>query len=347
MEDIQANVTIGFPVYNVEKYIYRSLESALNQDFDNYEIIVVDDCGSDKSMEIVDKLAKSHPKGEIIRIIRHQQNKGLAEARNTAIKNAKGKYIFFLDSDDHIPTNALSTLFNAAEKYQTDVTYGSSYKEKEGEIFEDSDNKLSFTLFINPGEYTTFLYSNIQDIIPEVVWNILFSMDFLRKNDLLFPDIRRQEDLAFDEVFQPCVKKAVILPDKTYYYVVREDSLMNRKVRDKINISEVERAIRLCNIMKKSCYKYRNEVFYAGKCAKVMKRCFFQAAGILKHRHQFTENITDKEIRDIMKHPDSFLKILTFKQLKSYNLLYFFIGILPPKLSIKLIKYICHKKNYF
>ena len=347
MEDIQANVTIGFPVYNVEKYVFRSLESALNQDFDNYEIIVVDDCGSDKSMDVVTKLAKSHPKGEIIKIIRHQQNKGLAEARNTAIKNSKGKYIFFLDSDDYIPTNALSTLYNTAEKYQTDVAYGSSYKEKGGAIYEESDNKLPFTLFVNPGEYTSYLYSNIRDIIPVVAWNALFSMDFLRKNDLLFPDIRYQEDLAFDEFFQPCVKKAVIIPNKTYYYVMREDSLMNKQAREKINISEAERAIKLCNIMKESCYKCRNEVFYAGKCAKVMKKCFFQVAGILKHRHQFTENILDKEIRDIMRHPNSFLRILTFKQLKCYNLLYYFIGILPPKLSIKVINYVCHKKNYF
>ena len=90
-------ITVGFPVYNVEDYVYNSLLSVLNQDFDSYEVVVVDDCGSDKSMDIIRNLISTHPCGRKVRIIKHSQNKGLAEARNTTIKNAMSKYIFFLE----------------------------------------------------------------------------------------------------------------------------------------------------------------------------------------------------------------------------------------------------------
>ena len=98
MINYEYKVTIGFPVYNVEKYVYKSLESILAQDFDDYEVIVVDDCGTDRSMETILELKETHSKGNHVRIIKHEQNKGLAEARNTAIKNARSKYIFFLYS---------------------------------------------------------------------------------------------------------------------------------------------------------------------------------------------------------------------------------------------------------
>lgn len=346
MENYKYKVTIGFPVYNVEKYVYHSLSSVLNQDFDDFEVIIVDDCGYDHSMDVIQELILTHPKKKHVRIIKHKQNEGLAEARNTIIKNANSKYIYFVDSDDYISKDALSILFKAAERYHTDVVYGSSFKHEGERIYEEDDNRLPLMYFLNPGDYTSYLYNNIRDVIPVVAWNALFSMDFLHKNNLLFPNIRYQEDLAFDELFQPFVQKAVLLPNKTYYYVMRADSLMNKQFRDKISINEVTRTINLCNILKETCQNSKNKVFYSGKCAKTMKKCFFQVAGIIKHRHQFTETLSNREIRDIMKHPESLFFILTHKQLRKYNLLYYIIGVLPPNLSISLIKIICKKKGY-
>ena len=208
-------ISVGFPVYNVESYVRQSLISILNQDFDNYEIIVVDDSGKDKSMNIIKELASSHPYGNKIRIIKHEINKGLAEARNTAIKNAKGKYIYFLDSDDYITPNALSTLYSAAEKYQADVVWGSNYKQREEKIWTENDDILPHRIFQKDGEFTSYLYSKLKDDLPNTAWNILFSMDFLNRNNLQFPNIRFQEDIAFDEIFHPYIKKAVMLPDLT------------------------------------------------------------------------------------------------------------------------------------
>lgn len=339
-------VSVGFPVYNVGKYVYRSLMSILDQVFDSFEIIIVDDCGNDRSMEIISNLLKSHPKRNHTHIIRHEQNAGLAEARNTAIKNAKGKYIYFLDSDDYITPNALSVLYSAAEKYQADVVWGSNYKQRDEEIWTENDDILPRRIFQKDGEFTSYLYSNLKDDLPNTAWNILFSMDFLNRNNLLFPNIRFQEDIAFDEIFHPCIKKAVMLPDLTYYYLLRDDSLMNVQSRESINNHEVDRSYELCKLLKSNCKKWENDQIYGGICAKIMRRCFFQVAGILKHRNRFTSSVPDRVIRDMMKHPASLVSIIRFKQLRKYNLFYYILGILPPKVSVSVLFYICKKKGY-
>ena len=340
------NITIGFPVYNVEKYVQRSLVSILEQDFDNYEIVIVDDCGNDNSMNIIQNIIKYHPNGYRANIIKHERNAGLAEARNTAIKKAKGKYIYFLDSDDYITQNALSTLYSYAEKYHADVVWGSNYKQREEKIWTEKDDILPYKVFQKDGEFTSYLYSKLKDDLPNTAWNILFSMDFLNKYNLQFPNIRFQEDIAFDEIYHPCIRNAVMLPNLTYYYLLREDSLMNVQSRGSIGKHEVDRSFELCKLLKINSEKWKNDSIYGGVCAKIMRRCFFQVAGVIKHRNRFTSHISDREIRDMMKHPSSLTKIIRFKQLRKYNLFYYFLGALPPKLSVYAIEYICKRKGY-
>ena len=257
-------ISVGFPVYNVESYVRQSLISILNQDFDNYEIIVVDDSGKDKSMNIIKELASSHPYGNKIRIIKHEINKGLAEARNTAIKNAKGKYIYFVESDDRITPNTLSTFYDATEKYQAEVVIGSNYKQKGEDIWVEDGDVFPSIQFLKVGEFTSYLYQNMKDIMPNTAWNILFNMDFLNKNHLLFPNIRFQEDIAFDELYHPCIQKIVFLSDLTYYYLLRADSLMNVQARNSIGINEVERSVKLCELLKTTCKNYAEKTFYGG-----------------------------------------------------------------------------------
>ena len=99
------------PVWGVEKYIRRCLESVLNQDFDDMEVLVVDDCSPDKSIEIVEEIKDKHPKGEKIRIIHQPCNMGCWAARNRILEEAKGKYILLIDSDDFFTEGAISALY--------------------------------------------------------------------------------------------------------------------------------------------------------------------------------------------------------------------------------------------
>ena len=111
-------LSIVVPVYNVEKYILRCICSLLNQDYDEYEIIIVNDGTPDKSIEVI----KDNCKDSRISII-NQENKGLSAARNTGLANAKGDYIWFVDSDDWIEENCLSQIIRRIGETNADVVY--------------------------------------------------------------------------------------------------------------------------------------------------------------------------------------------------------------------------------
>ena len=93
-------VTIGIPVYNVEKYIRSSLDSALAQTFESIEFLILDDCGTDKSIDIVKEYQQTHPRGKDIRIVRQPHNMGIGETRNRILDETRTKYLYMLDSDD-------------------------------------------------------------------------------------------------------------------------------------------------------------------------------------------------------------------------------------------------------
>jgi len=103
------------PFYNVEKYIGACLDSLYAQDIseEEYEVICVDDCSPDKSRDIVLKFQRKH---DNLKLITHEENKCLGGARNTGINVAKGKYLWFVDSDDMIRPNCLKTLISLCEK---------------------------------------------------------------------------------------------------------------------------------------------------------------------------------------------------------------------------------------
>ena len=338
-------VTIGVPVFNVADYIYASLTSALNQDMDDIEILIIDDCGTDSSMEIVHQLQNSHSKGKYIRIIRHEQNKGIAEARNTILHEAQGKYLFFLDSDDLIMPSTISILYQAAEREKAELTYGST-------TVREMDGK-EHPFFIFPqltisGEHAlvNYIYKDIRQNIPNYVWNILFLTKFLRNHRFSFPPFRVSEDAMFNELIQSKVTKAVLLPNITYVYVKRPNSLMNFQSRDTISIQEALTTLNYSEMQKKMCQQYCHEPYYGGKCAKTMKNILYRVCGILKHRNQLTGSISDRELRNIMQHPASLSEILNFKQQKCANLLFWLLGKLPPKLSIWIIRIIGKQKGY-
>ena len=123
MAEYLCSVTIGIPVYNAEKYIERCLISVLDQTFEDYEVLVVDDRGTDNSILKVEEIANNHVNGKKLRIVHHDRNKGVAEARNTIIDEASGKYLFFMDSDDRISEDAISLLFDTAENTNAETVW--------------------------------------------------------------------------------------------------------------------------------------------------------------------------------------------------------------------------------
>ena len=125
-------VSIIIPIYNVEKYVAECLNSVISQTYDHSKIecIIVNDCTTDDSMDIVYEIIKKYDGGMSFIICRHEHNEGLSSARNTGIEVAKGNYIFFIDSDDYIYPNSLELLLNASKIYgYSDMVVGNFYYE--------------------------------------------------------------------------------------------------------------------------------------------------------------------------------------------------------------------------
>lgn len=330
-------VSIGIPVYNVEPYIEKCLLSVLNQTYQNLEVLIIDDLGTDCSMTIVESLQSSHPLGKLIRIIKHPINKGLGEARNTVIENANGEYLCFVDSDDYIEPQTIELLLKEAEMYRTDVVLASSRKV----VYGTNEEVPTFTyskkeVLVGKDVFANYLCQDLRWHIGINAWNILFSLVFLQRNNLRFA-ARKDEDALFLSDFYSEVERAVLLPDITYNYVLRPGSIMGNQARDHIPTSEIRERFKTDAKMTERSVRLRGRSFYDVHCARVMKHKFRAACVALRHRKRFTEPLTNQEIRQELKHPASLSDIIHFKRYKYFNLFFYIIGRFPPPLSVGIV----------
>ena len=211
-------VSVIIPVYNVEKYIEACLDSVLSQSYHNYEIICVDDCGQDKSMDIV--RAKQSCLPDKIRIIESEENVGLGGARDKGIKYASGDYITFLDSDDYIREDYIETYIREAKKENADVIYGSYIRDINGKKVDcRSDGKEELSEWIDVSACTKF-----------------YKREFLLKNNLDFRGIRIYEDELF--MYKLLLKSPVIsrIDYSGYYYILNTESITKGKITDRSNL---------------------------------------------------------------------------------------------------------------
>ena len=168
------------PVYNVEKYLQECVESIIIQDYQNFEIILVDDGSTDNSSKICDELKQKDSRISVI----HQQNQGLSGARNTGIINAKNDFIIFLDSDDYwLYNGALKAIADCIEKNNADLIIWNSIKFLDGNTIEIENAR-----FIN---YSVRKYEPKNEIIGEYVyracaWDKAIKTEIIKKNNLNF-----------------------------------------------------------------------------------------------------------------------------------------------------------------
>ena len=221
-------VTLAIPIYNVERYVERSLLSALNQSFEDIEFLIVDDKGTDNSMKIVKDIKLTHPRGKSIRIVDHVVNKGLGATRNTSIENAQGKYLYFMDSDDVIEPDTIKVLYDIMEKEHADVVE-SSYQtcSVDGYVYE----KHILPPIKTVGHYALCDWMNRSRMYYDgYIWNKLYDLSFLRSNNISCTDIRKNEDVLFSFQVVLKAKSIVTVPFVSYNYVMRSDSIVHQKV---------------------------------------------------------------------------------------------------------------------
>lgn len=223
-------VTIAIPIYNVEKYVEKSILSALNQTYADIDFLIVDDKGSDTSMDIVKRIQSTHPRGNHIRIIDHGINKGLGAARNTAIDNAIGDYLYFMDSDDIIETETISKLCEVMIREKVDIVEG-SYQvcSIDGNILR----KQVLPPRKNAEEFAICKWMKECRLYYDgYAWNKLYNLQFLRSNNIRCIQSHRNEDVFFSFQVVLCAKSIVTLSDITYNYLMRPGSIVNQVVDD-------------------------------------------------------------------------------------------------------------------
>jgi len=335
-------ITIGIPIYQVEKYVTKCIESVLCQTYENLEIMAVDDCGTDKSIYLVEQLQHSHPRGNQICIVHHTENKGLAECRNTIIEHANGKYIYFLDSDDYIEPEAIELLYAAAEEAQSQVTYGSfRHVDTSGNNCR-TGGQLPNKTFLKPGEFQHYICQDLKTHVNITSWNILFLTQFIRDNQLRF-HFRKAEDFVFFTDFYPLSSRVVFLSDITYNYLIREDSITSRQSRQTIPAEEMEIGFNIIEYITCNAQKLVKKDYYDVHCAKLMKHKLNIVCAYLKHRHQITPSIADERLHHVMLHPTTFMEVLKFRQYKFMNLAFFVLGHLPVKIMLSICGVIARK----
>ena len=216
-------ISIIVPVFNVEKYLERCVESLVNQTYSNIEIILVDDKSPDNCPQMCDDWAK---KDDRIKVVHKEKNEGLGFARNTGIENALGDYIIFVDSDDYIDLKTCETAKNALEKNNADIccylwadVYQNNIKnnhiiEKTVSYEKDRIAQEFLTRSIAPNETDTEKDIGISSCMA------IYKASLFEDKKLRFVSEREylNEDMIFRIELCKHINKAVIIPDNLYFY---------------------------------------------------------------------------------------------------------------------------------
>ena len=338
-------VTIGIPVYNVEKFIRLTMDSALAQSFQSIEFLILDDCGTDKSVDIVRKYQQTHPRGKDIRIVRQPQNGGLGRARNRIIDEARGRYLYHLDADDTIAPNTIELLYENAQKHRADIVYGSYERIEE---FGEEKRRVPYIyqakIFKEEDSFATFAYSSYSSLQCNN-WNYLIDIDILRKNNLRVQPVNFWEDLSFTMDLPTYITRAVLLPDITYYYYCRNGSLSNFQKRNYIAKKEIMETIQAVNQNKDHSDRIRSKSYFPQRMYKLMMTDFYMVCTILEKKEIIKPAFSNRELRDIMRSPLSFNEIMRFKTRRWQNLFLYLLGKLPPFLFVWVLKLIDKKRE--
>ena len=338
-------VTIGIPVYNVEKYIRESLESALAQTFRDIEFLICDDCGTDSSIAIVQEYQHKHHRGADIRIVRQPQNMGLGCARNRMISEARGRYIYFMDSDDLLSPNTIELLYEQAQKYDADMVYGSMEKV----LLYDNERHVKnasypYQVFLHENEFASWVYEKY-DRLQASTCNFLIKTDIYRKNDIAYKPINYWEDFTTTMDLPTYVTRVVLLPEVTYYYMCRTGSMSNYQQRESIQKDEILQTMQVVAMIKDSSERILHKPYFSNRMLKVMKTCFYICCTVLRNWEKINPGFKKNELRDFMRYPIPFDCVLSFKSHCLNHLLLYVMGVLPSSLSVALIRLVGRLKR--
>lgn len=248
-------ISIIVPVYNIEKYLPRCIESILDQTYKNWEAIFINDGSTDNSLKILEEYKK---RDERIKII-DKKNAGSGAARNTGIEHSGGGYLAFLDSDDWYEKNFLEKLYNNLIENNSDVAMCNPKM-----TYDDmSKNKKINTYFFNEIELNKTPEKILRILAMPVVWNKLYKKEIIVKNGIKFPNCSFCEDVEFLYKTFLYVNKVSKIEDTLYNYYQREDSV-TKKVKEE-SIEQLYQVLKNIENYIKNNFNSKLEIFYLYK----------------------------------------------------------------------------------
>ncbi len=215
------------PCYNVAPYVGRCIESIEHQDIpaSEYEVICVDDCSKDNTVEVIKEYQKQYPN---IRLICHTENKTAGGARNTGMDAAKGEYLWFVDPDDQVEANVLKKIYQQAILQDVDIqafNFRDSYEDGTSEyrnMFVDSKEVLGGPEF--------YLQPHLKGLhSAESVYASLYKREFLQRKALRFPEIKASQDVVFTWESVIAAERCASVADVCYDYIHRPNSTTGSK----------------------------------------------------------------------------------------------------------------------
>lgn len=313
-----AEISVIMPAYNTEKYIRQSIESILNQTYEDFELIVVDDGSTDDTLNIIENYKNQDSRVKLIK----QQNEFAGVARNNGLKIAEGKYVMFLDSDDFFESDMLSGMYNQITKNAADICVctASEYDEQtkvKKEIEEYLDVK-----YIPNGIFCALdCTQTIFKFTCDAPWNKMYRKAFLEEVNLEFQQVKRANDTKFVNMSLVLADRITILPvayinyrinhggnlqssyaDRPYTFydtmMAFKEELIQRGIYETYEKAYVNKAlsIAISGLERMQTYESFKDVF------NKMKDGMLEELGVLGHEAEYFFNEYDyNQLQKIMK----------------------------------------------
>lgn len=327
-----ALVSVVVPVYNVEKYLSRCIDSISRQSYSNLQIILVDDGSKDNSAVICDEYSKKDTRISVI----HKTNGGLSDARNVGIDNAKGDYICFIDSDDFVRETYVEDLLNAILKYNADIAVCLFEKGNSDKFNDVVENNQQNEIVLNNIGALNKLYDEVLNVNMVVAWNKLYSKNLFYK--IRFPVGKIHEDEFTTPKLLFEADKIVVINKKDYYYFQSPNSIMRSEF--KINrldaLEAFEERINLFN--QKGLNELANKTLSAYIYILIRYICIID--NLNDKKYQKAKNTLIKKLKDTRKF------VFNRKKVSIKQKIQILIFSISPKVFIYIrnfIKYKCFK----
>lgn len=251
-------ISIVVPIYNVEQYLPRCIDSIINQTYKNLEIILVDDGSPDNCPKICDEYAKQDSRIKVI----HKENGGLSDARNAGMKVATGEYILFIDSDDRIKSEMIEDMYNRMIQDNSDlVSSGVIWVDEDGAEIRNAT--VSENCVLNTEQAMKELIYDGK--LKQHVWNKLYKADMIK--NVPFEKGKYHEDVFWSYQVIGEAKRISIEKNSYYFYVQRSESIMGEKYSAK-RLDALDAMKLRCEYMKNKFPKLYNNALeiYIGSC---------------------------------------------------------------------------------